>query len=497
MSWIDPTRQKFILLALVAIHALAFASFYPEIITVSDEMSYLQQTRLLAEGTNEEVVLDPFTGKYVHTGRQTVYPLGTALFALPFLKAGGWQFVFAMPFLAMLMAIWGMVYWLEEEERAPLFAAILLGYPHTVVFSRICMSEMPSLLIVTFGLLFFWRGLDRNRLVYWSAAGLLAGLSILVREGNALLFAPFFLGALLRRDSKWWVLLVAGTAGIGARLLAHELFLDDALYMKSPMAFGLEYVAANVGFYTMALTLLVPGGLVLGLLYRGRRRPELIAAIATFFAFHLFYSFSGQQSGLLKSLVIGPRFFIVLLPLLAFAMAESAPRLWAAAKATWPDYSSRLDLLGKRVVWAWLGAVAIGGFAIHAGHSTWASGQAEIRDAIYEHTPVGSLVVNDLRTSGKFFNAVYGDRTSLSRHWIDLKKAEILIRRNGSLFIVQLDRTESPFWQEVARENTAYVASYHPPPRPVLDRTFDSNERLRIWEVTHVPSVDNPLWNSR
>ena len=39
MDWIDTTRQKFILLALVAIQGLAFATFYPEIITVSDEMS--------------------------------------------------------------------------------------------------------------------------------------------------------------------------------------------------------------------------------------------------------------------------------------------------------------------------------------------------------------------------------------------------------------------------------------------------------------------------
>ena len=493
MNWIDPTRQKFILLALVAVHALAFLSFYPEIITVSDEMSYVLQTRLLAEGTNEEIVFDPFTGKYVHTGRKTLYPLGTALFALPFFKAGGWQFVFWMPFLALLAALWATANWLKEEGRGPLFAAVLLAYPHTIVYSRLCMSEMPSLLLVSAGLLCFWRGLDRNRMIYWSAAGFVAGLSILVREGNALLFAPFFLGALLRRDAKWWILLLSGIAGVGARLVAHALYLDDALYTRSPLAFGLDYIAANIGFYTVVLTLLVPGGLFLGLLYRGRRRPEIIGAIATFFVFHLLYSFSGEQSGVLKSLVIGPRFFIALLPLLAFAMAESGPRLWAAAKSKWAAGSGRLDSLGRRILWAWLGAVTLGVFAVHVGHHSWAAGRVEIRDAIYAHTPDGAIVVNDMRASGKFFDAIYGNRISLSRHWIDLKKAATLIRRNGSLFIVQLDRNESPFWQQVTRENDDYLASYRPPPHLVLDRRFSDTERLRIWEVTHVPSAGGPL----
>jgi hypothetical protein len=64
--------------------------------------------------------------------------------------------------------------------------------------------------------------------------------------------------------------------------------------------------------------------------------------------------------------------------------------------------------------------------------------------------------------------------------WIDLRKAAILIRRNGSLFIVQLDRSESTFWREVAQENSVYVASYDPPPRLTFDRDFSPTERLRI-----------------
>jgi len=487
VTWVNATNQKRILLALIAIHACGFVTFYPEVVTVSDEISYVLQTRLLSEGTNEEVVLDPFTGGFIRTGRLTHYPLGTALLALPFFWAGGWQFVFWMPFIASLLAFWATAKWLEGEGRAPLFAAILLAFPQTVVFSRLCMSEAPSLLVVSAGLLFFWRGLDGNRTVYWSAAGLLAGLSLLFREANALLFAPFFLGALLRRDSRWWVLLAAGAVGSGGRLLAHELYLDAAFYIRPPLAFGAQYIASNLPFYTAVLMVLVPGGLLFSLLYRGRRRAELIAAVVAFFSLHSMYSFTGAESGLVKSLIIGPRFFIPLLPILAFAMAESVPRLWAEAISRWPAYSARLESLGRTAALGWIGGVAVLIIGIHAGHHFWSSGQAAIRDAIYSHTPDGSVIVTDSRATAKFLDSIYGNRIALSRHWLDIGKAETLVRRNGSIFIVQLDRSDSDFWKAVAQENTAYRESYTLPMDLVFDRTFSATERLRIWAVTQLP----------
>jgi hypothetical protein len=487
VNWINAANQKRILLALIAIHAFGFVSFYPDVVTVSDETSYVLQTRLLAEGTNEEIVSDPFTGGFIRTGRLTHYPLGTALLALPFFWVGGWKFVFWMPFIASLLALWATTNWLKAEGRAPLFAAILLAYPQTIVFSRLCMSELPSLLIVSLGLFFFWRGLDGKRVVYWSAAGLLAGLSILIREGNALFFAPFFLGAHQRRDSRLWVLLATGAAGVGGRLLAHKLYLDDAFYIRPPLAFGAQYIASNIPLYTAALMVLVPGGLLFSLLYKGRRRPELIVAVAAYFFLHLVYSFSGSESGFIKSLVIGPRFFIPLLPLLAFSMAESVPRLWAVAISRWSAYSTRLESLGRMAAVGWLSGVAILIISIHAGHHFWSDGQAAIRDAIYHHTPEGSVIVTDSRATGKFLDSIYGNRIALSRHWLDRDKAEILVRRNGSIFIVQLDRSESAFWKTVAQENTDYREAYTLPMRLVLDRTFSSTERLRIWAVTQVP----------
>ncbi len=52
---------------------------------------------------------------------------------------------------------------------------------------------------------------------------------------------------------------------------------------------------------------LVPGGLIAVALYRGSRRPELIATVALFVAFYLMYDYSGFTSGMAKRLILGPR----------------------------------------------------------------------------------------------------------------------------------------------------------------------------------------------
>ncbi|MCZ6782415.1 MAG: glycosyltransferase family 39 protein [Proteobacteria bacterium] len=310
----DGKRARTVVLAFLALYAVSFAVFYPSVITVADEGSYVRQANLILAGSDTVEKIHPFTGEVIDYKPINDYPLGTALLLVPFVAVGGWQAAFVVPMLCLLFGVWITARWLEEEGHSPLFALFVLAYPPALVFGRIAMSDAPSLLVAAAGLWLFWRGQDRPAPT-WLAAGFVAGVSLLFRESNALVFAPFFVGAVLRGESKSWALVVGGLLGVGARMLAGQLFFGDAFFAKRPESFSLSLVAGNLPLQALALLVLVPGGLLAGFAYRGRRWPELVATVAIFPAFYALYEYSAAESALWKRLVLGPRYFLPLLPL--------------------------------------------------------------------------------------------------------------------------------------------------------------------------------------
>ena len=81
------------------------------------------------------------------------------------------------------------------------------------------------------------------------------------------------------------------------------------IHRRSWVTLTLANVPGSLPLYTMALLLFIPGGLLAGLLYRGERWPEVVATVAIFFGFYLSWGYRGEDSGLLRSLILGPRFF--------------------------------------------------------------------------------------------------------------------------------------------------------------------------------------------
>jgi 4-amino-4-deoxy-L-arabinose transferase-like glycosyltransferase len=91
---------------------------------------------------------------------------------------------------------------------------MVLGYLPSLVLGRVAQSDMPSTALAALALWLFWaRGSDRR--MRWAASGLVAGLALSVRETNALLFAPLYLGALIRREGGTWALIAGGLASYG------------------------------------------------------------------------------------------------------------------------------------------------------------------------------------------------------------------------------------------------------------------------------------------
>jgi fluoride ion exporter CrcB/FEX len=471
---------------LVGLYVATFFVLYPEDVTVTDEAAYVRQAMMLLRFNEPVQFTHPFTYELIDLAPKIRFPLGTAVILAPFLWAGGLAAVFLVPLLSTLLATGLTARWIAEENRSPLFALLLLGFPPTLVMSRVAMSDAPSMALIAAGLFSFWRanGSD-HRLGF--LAGLIAGLTTFVREANVLVFVPLFAGSLLRRDANWVSILIGGLIGTSVRLVVNAVVWDDPFFHIPPLPFELASVIANLPFYALALLVFVPGGL-LGLAYRGPRRPEVVGTLALYIAFYTLYSYSGQGSGLLKRLVLGPRFFIPLLPLLAFAMAESIPRLWSGFRERLPERVA--PALARVVVWGWLVGVAGAVVAVQWVHGDWGGKQAEIRRSIYENTPDGAVLIVNGGSVMKFIDYIYGTRLPLHRGHLDAREIAILRTRQPEFYLVLLDRTDSPLRRKEAHDNARFlfIVELDNPTELILDRKITPTDRLRIWRV---PGVDS------
>jgi hypothetical protein len=474
-----PRAAARVLALLLGVYGAAFLLLPPPAITVADEDNYVRQAQLILSGSSTVRRVDPFTGGTVEVRPLNEYPLGTALALVPFVAAGGRG---AAPLLSLACVVVGVCVtarWLYEQGRSPLWASLVLVYPATVIMGRVAMSEAPSLAVVAAGLWLYWRGLSREGAGFL-LAGFLAGFSFAVREANVLLFAAFFVGSALRRDPGWWRLVVGGLLGLSVRFAAAALFFGDPFFVKEPAAFSLEAIPRTLPLYAFSLLVLVPGGLVAALAYRGPRHLELVATVALFAGFHLLYAYSAEESGWAKRLVLGPRYFIPLLPVLAFAAAEVWPRLAARLPAGGRRWGERLLSVALPA------AIGLAALALAGGqwvHARWAGGQAVIRDAILANTSDGSVIVSNSRATGKFIDHVYDGRLMLDRDSLQRRHLERLLARGGSFYLVLLDRSDSEFWRRDAVDNLMFLTQVGPARELLVDLQATPTDRLRIWRV--------------
>lgn len=469
-----------IVAAVLAIYAVSFAVFYPQVATNDDEARYIRQAQMILAGTARLPKIDPLTGATTEL-QPSNFPVGTGLLMAPFVWLGGWRAAYVGPLLWILIGVGVTARWLQDEGRSPVFALLMMSFPAALVGGRVPMSDVASLVIVSIGLWLFWRGLDRGT-GYWLASGFLAGASTCFREANTLLFAPFFAGAVLRRETKAWALVAGGLAGLAMRPLSGWLFFGQVLYYKNPFGWGLEYALRHLALHTAGLLVFVPAGLLLVALYRGRRRPELVFTVFFFFFFHLFHRDDAINSGLAKQLVITLRYYVPLLPLFALAGAEVIPRLWrrfAPVGAT----AFRAEAIAALVAIFWIAGVATIAGAVHFTLYRWASAQAEIRDAIEQYVAHDDVLVSNGSATKKFIRELERPYLPVHRMFVTNEKAASMVERYGGFYVALLDRSDSTYWRNDAQENEAFIEGLRPAPRLELDLRATPTDRLRIWRV--------------
>lgn len=467
-----------IVCAVTALYAAAFFAWYPNAFTNYDEGMYIRQGILMADLRSSVQKIDPRTGESIDHYPST-YVIGPALMMAPFVKLFGWRGSFMAPLLGLTLGTLATARLLQIAGYSPLFALLALGFVPSLVMGRVAMSDAPSLLVVAAGLLLFWRGID-GRFTWWLASGFVAGASLIFRATNVLPFAPFFAGAVLRREWKWWALLVGGLAGCSLRLLTNQLAFGDPFFERDEYLFSPETIGQRLPLYLLGLLVLVPGGLAAAFDYRGKRRPELVLAVVLFFLFYLLQAYSTHWSSGAKRLVLALRYFIPLLPLLCLAVAEAGPRRWSALRVRLPGWAASAAAFAVAV---WITGVAISSIAVHWTLDRWGSGQAAMRAAFQEVAGGDAVLVTNWGATRKFLPEL--DRRYLAVDINETTPEQIasMVESYGELVIAIILRDDSALWREEQRSLMRFIEAIGLPLVKESDRQMTAAERMVVWRV--------------
>ena len=482
-----PSRQfAGVAVAIVLVcYLIGFAFTFPGVVTISDEADYVGQAVAFAQGHSSLQRVDP-QNMSVGVAPPSEYPAGTSGLMTPLVALWGWRAGFLLGVLSMAACILVLALWLLSEGLSPLFALVFLAYPPAMVLSRCAMSDVPSAALVCCGLFLFWHGKGRHWR-WWAASGFLAGASILLRETNPLVFVFLFLGALIRREAHGWALVSGGLAGLAIRAATSYALFGDLLFFKTTYpGFSLTSAGSNLGLYATALLVLIPGGLFFGLTYSGLRRWDVRLTLASYFLVYLFYDYNAAQSGGLKQWVLAGRFFVPLVPLLAFSMAHSVPKLCNAAFPHWA-VPARATSFGISMLVVCAGSLST---AVHWLHFAWSNSQQTAVHALHEGTNANAPVITNVEATGKFFcsfySADFGPRAIIDYRTLSIVETSKLLDRYAVLRVAVLLRGDSEHWKTRSVETQAWLSelSLSFGLRQVRSIETDTGEKVLIYELS-------------
>jgi hypothetical protein len=449
MNLSEPRNATRTVLALFAVHALLFLCFRPGAPLVSDEAEYLSAATAYSRGVTHLTWRDGLTGE-AKTRPAGLYPAGTGLVEAPFVRLLGPRGAPLASLLAYLATALLLVAWLRSARAPLIYSLLYIGYLPALALSRVGMSDVLSGAIVTAALYLWYRGFEEGGHGLAFLTGFLGGISSLFRETNLLFVAAPFSGTLLRREKRFFALSAGFLVAVALRFAVTRAIFGDALFVKDHgYGWSSAWFLEHLPLYLFALLVLAPFGL-LGLAYRGPRRAEIVGTILLVLGFFLAYGYSGGESGRVKQLVLGPRYFIPLVPLLAFALAEVAPRwtprLPAAAIARFERF----------VIPLWVAGI-VGAMAV-VQTSLWRLS----RDA----DAIAGTLCRSTDARGPLFLAAVETEKYLSgcgaRSPVDFgmavpERLPALVARDGVAWLAILERSDSPFHLAKGAESRAWL----------------------------------------
>jgi 4-amino-4-deoxy-L-arabinose transferase-like glycosyltransferase len=419
-------------------YVVGFALWPPRVFLIADEERYVSQALAFAHG---ERSLLPVDARWPAVAPQNVMhdaPPGTSLIQTPFVALGGWRAAALASVLALVVATLVTMRWLRENEYHPAFALIVPGFAGTLFFARIGMSDVPSAALVAITMWLLFRAGGQARAGSFTA-GVAAGAIALFREPPLLLVAPTVIGAIARRRCAPVWLIAGGALGIALRLLAYKALLGTALYVRDPLyRFSLTDAAHGLPVYAGILLVLLPGGALLPLFYRGPRRAELVAGVVSYVALFVFYGYDAvRENGAFQGIILSSRYVIPALPILAFMAGE------------------RRGITVARLVAA---AVVAGALLVHPAVWSRERTPLELTQSIFSATDANVPVVTNTRATLKYLSPAYGRRTIVRSYDVNADSIAALARAAGAADLVLFDRSDGQMYRGDLESNAHLLA---------------------------------------
>ena len=490
VGWLS--GQMSVVWAVLLLYAAGFVCFYPKALTNFDEVSYVRQAAAIVAGSATVDTVDPLTGQHQRV-HPSDYPAGTSMLMAPFIWLAGWRGAFLLGLLALAASTLFTARWIADSGGSPLYALAVLGYLPAMVMARTGMSDVPSACLVAAGLWLFWAD---GQSTPWRrlAAGFLAGASICLREPNPILFGVFFAGAFFRRERHLGALILGGLAGVACRPLLAALVYGDPFFVKEHVyGFTGSYAKENLLMYLGALLVLVPGGLIFALFYRGKRWIELITTVFVYVGIFVFWNYNGASSGGLKQWMLSLRFLIPLVPILAFAMAHTCPRWYhVIVQSLRPENRLTLQSAAKGAAALWVAGIVVVGFLVNWRSQQWSMLHEDVVKSVYDNTDPAQPIMADQPATVKFLNELNGQRMlmdlDLGNMSYDVSRYQLLrlLDRNKTVQIVLFGRDDSEYWLHKSKDDEAFVAAISQQLHTTLkvQRRFPGLGVLRIWNVS-------------
>jgi len=434
------------LLAGILFYVVLQAFFFPSYHSTADEGCYASMAFVFARGRVSAEGLDLNVYRFWKIGDRLVgiHDHGYGWLLVPF-TVFGWRALFAFNVLVHLIGFI-VFYLLLRRLRVPgVFCLLYLLHPSLWYLSRNLQNDFPA--GVFFLLAFYFLLLGGRALL---AAGVFFALSVVVRPSGAVFIGPFLLVWFVRKlaagkthgraweacKGAWksirW--LVVGALPFAIALVFYNVVVMHSLTGLSPgrfaevnqACFSVGYLPRNFLLYGTVLNVSYPAMLILFFFYRGPMRWPLRASLIVGGLFYAMYFHWGVgnplRHALFEHIVQGPRFLMVVLPLMVLAYAWVLGRLAARFKTPfWVLYVVACVLL------------AAGNAGITVVHQRYMDRAAYFRELLFDHTPRGSLVLMGEGTRTGISGAVTRPRKLFAAFPFDEDASDALAELDGLL----------------------------------------------------------------
>jgi len=308
------TRERYLIIVSFLLFSIIFFAYYPPTYAIVDEAAYLSTAYALRNGTfyyDQAGINQEHVSARVGTHQVSRYPPGNSLLLLPFAFLN-WHLVFVRGWLLVGIGLLLIIFLLRHYRLPETYALLFLLHPTILLYSRTVMSDLPASIFVLASI-YLWLG----RKPGW--AGILLGLSGAIRFPNLLVPAALFGLALIQRENRPALTMLAGTALGVVPLIAYNLFVFGSVW-GSLIGYGATFAPGNLPGtlfkFTVALMIFFPGMLIGIFLWPNRDRwIFLVPALATvlFYSFQSYFDFTGNMVG---DLVMSLRYLLPVIPLL-------------------------------------------------------------------------------------------------------------------------------------------------------------------------------------